>query len=123
MPDPHMPNGNGKGRDANSSEDDLHSAFSQLLQQILFPGVPLGQIVVTANALVHLSHEDILTGLRRHRSRDWGELDAFDWEANDRALLEGTRLLSAYTAANGEKFWIITEADRSATTILLPEDY
>ncbi len=46
-----------------------------------------------------------------------------DKESNDRALVEGTRILSAYQAANGTKFWIITEADRSVTTLLLPEDY
>jgi hypothetical protein len=52
-----------------------------------------------------------------------GDVDEHDRQANDRALIEGTRLLSVYQAVNGTKFWIITEADRSVTTILLPEDY
>ena len=83
----------------------------------------LGRIVATPNALGHLTEADILNAIARHQSADWGELDRHDREANDRALQEGTRLLSADTAANGIRFWIITEADRSVTTILLPEDY
>ncbi len=83
----------------------------------------LGQLVATPNALNHLTHEDILDALKRHQAGDWGELCAEDCQANDQALVEGTRLLSAYLAANGTKFWIITEADRSVTTVLLPEDY
>ena len=54
---------------------------------------------------------------------DWGELDEEDKTANDEALKTGERLLSAYKSATGTKFWIITEADRSVTTILMPEDY
>lgn len=84
---------------------------------------PVGQVVSTPNALAHLSHEDILHGLQRHQTGDWGDLDSEDCQTNDQALVEGTRLLSAYLATNGTKFWIITEADRSVTTVLLPEDY
>ena len=83
----------------------------------------LGHIVATPNALSQLTQEDILTGIQRHQSSDWGELSNEDREANNRALIEGARLLSAYHAQNGVKFWIITEADRSVTTVLLPEDY
>ena len=54
---------------------------------------------------------------------DWGELDEEDKKANDQALQTGERLLSAYRTANGTKFWIITEADRASTCVLLPEDY
>jgi hypothetical protein len=61
--------------------------------------------------------------LSRHARGDWGEVDAEDKEANDLALEEGSRLLSAYTTANGTKLWVITEADRSATTVLLPAEY
>ena len=50
-------------------------------------------------------------------------MDAEDWRANDQALIEGPRLLSAYRLNDGTKIWIITEADRSATTVLLPEEY
>ncbi len=87
------------------------------------PKFPLGQIVITSNALATLSHDDILPALGRHVLGDWGELDEEDKRANDRALLSGSRLLSAYRSAQDVKFWIITEADRSVTTVLLPEDY
>ncbi len=83
----------------------------------------LGKILATPNALSKLSQDDILRGIQRHQSGDWGDVDADDREANNRALREGTRLLSVYHTASGLKFWIITEADRSATTVLLPEDY
>lgn len=84
---------------------------------------PLGQLVATANAAAQLSNEAVSEGLRRHAAGDWGELDDGDRAENENALIAGNRLLSAYTAPNGVKFWIITEWDRSATTVLLPEDY
>jgi hypothetical protein len=66
----------------------------------------------------------IAPALARHASGDWGLVDASDKRANDdRALIEGTRLLSAYELANGTRIWIITEADRAATTVLLPAEY
>jgi hypothetical protein len=83
----------------------------------------LGAIVATPNAMDELSSDDIERGLARHLSGDWGDVCPEDWKLNDEALKIGNRLLSAYTAANGVKFWIITEWDRSTTTILLPEDY
>jgi hypothetical protein len=85
--------------------------------------VPLGMLVATPNALANVSSEEIQKALQRHVSGDWGELDEEDKKANDEALQSGERLLSAYKSATGTKFWIITEADRSVTTILLPEDY
>lgn len=84
---------------------------------------PLGQTVITANAHAVLPPESVLKALARHARADWGELDAEDKAANERALLEGSRLLSAYVTAGGERFYVITEADRSVTTVLLPEDY
>ena len=83
----------------------------------------LGHIVSTPNALSQLTQEDILMGIKRHQAGDWGNLDGDDKVANDRALVNHTRILSAYRAANGKTFWIITEADRSSTCVLLPEDY
>jgi hypothetical protein len=80
----------------------------------------LGHIVSTPNALSQLTHEDILTGIKRHQAGDWGDGDS---QANERALVEGTRLWSVYHSALGVKFWLITEANRRATTVLLPEDY
>jgi hypothetical protein len=61
--------------------------------------------------------------LARHAARDWGELGQEDIRENEYSLAHGFRLLSSYTTAAGEKLWIITEADRSATTLLLPDEY
>ena len=85
--------------------------------------IPLGQIVATPNALAHLTESDIRAALGRHRSGDWGDCCAEDAAENDRSLTTRLRLLSTYRSAAGTKFWIITEADRSVTTVLLPEDY
>jgi hypothetical protein len=85
--------------------------------------VPLGRVVITANAKDVLHPEDIPIALARHADGDWGELDEHDRRENEVSLAQGLRLLSAYRDRSGRKFWIITEADRSATTILLPEDY
>ena len=90
---------------------------------MVFSRFPLGQIVATPNALAHLTGKDISTALRRHTQGDWGDVCPEDRAANNRALTEGLRLLSVYHAQNNQKFWIITEADRSSTCILLPEDY
>jgi len=83
----------------------------------------LGSIVATPGALKSVSHDEIICSLRRHSQGDWGELDREDVAANERALEKGGRLVSAYKTVQGTKFWIITEADRSATTILLPSEY
>ena len=83
----------------------------------------VGHIRSTPHALEYLTHEDICRGLQRHQAGDWGDLPDDDRAANDQALVQGTRILSAYCSDSGVKFWIITEADRSATTVLLPEDY
>jgi hypothetical protein len=83
----------------------------------------VGRIVSTPNALESITREDILDGIGRHQAGDWGEVSFEDAEANNRALAAGGRLLSVYRARNGNKFWILTEADRSATTVLMPEDY
>jgi hypothetical protein len=83
----------------------------------------LGQVVSTPNALSQLTGEDILSAIKRHQSGDWGELDEHDRKENELSLKQGFRLLSVYRASNGVKFWIITEADRSVTTVLMPEVY
>jgi hypothetical protein len=86
--------------------------------------LPLGQVVAAPGALKLLSEasEDLFGLLARHAKGDWRELCAFDRRQNEIALRDGLRVLSSYTV--GEKFvWIITEADRSVTTILLPEEY
>lgn len=84
---------------------------------------PLGQVVITATAKDALHPEDVTRSLRRHTLCDWGELCEEDRRANDLALSQHLRLFSAYHDRDERKFWIITEADRSVTTILLPDDY
>ena len=84
---------------------------------------PMGQMVATPGAIGVLEDGEITRLLQRHQSGDWGEVSKDDWQANDFSLREGTRLLSAYTTQSGTKVWAITDADRSATTLLLPEEY
>ena len=84
---------------------------------------PLGRTVITRGALDALDGEEVLAGIARHARGDWGDLGSEDKVANDDALRVGARLLSAYHTDGGRKFWIITEADRSITTVLLPEEY
>lgn len=83
----------------------------------------LGQTVITRNAMELLNQEDVNAAVLRHQSGDWGECCPEDALANDEALINGDRLLSVYRDRAKVKFWIITEYDRSVTTILLPEDY
>jgi hypothetical protein len=94
------------------------------------PRFPLGQILATPGALEAFGrcHQNPLDFLARHSSGDWGEVCEEDGELNDQAVLDGSRILSAYTTDNGIMVWIITEATddtgkRSATTILLPVEY
>lgn len=89
---------------------------------ILFP---LGQIVATPGALDALDTAavDGWTLLHRHQSGDWGDVQAEDAEENERSVVNGWRILSSYPLDIGERIWIITEADRSSTTMLLPEEY
>ena len=82
----------------------------------------LGMIVMTRNASDRLNLEDVYHWLNRHAHGHWGDCSAEAVAENELALREGYRLLSVYQDSNGEKFWIITEADRS-TTVLMPEDY
>ena len=84
---------------------------------------PLGQMVITATARISVHPADVQLAIGRHARGDWGDLDTDDKAANDAAILELTRVFSAYHDRNGTKFYVITEHDRSLTTILLPEDY
>lgn len=70
---------------------------------------PLGKLVATVNALEQLDFEDIARGLVRHASGDWGNLEADDLAANDLAVTDGSRILSAYGSEAGITYWIITE--------------
>ena len=84
---------------------------------------PLGRIVATQNALDSIHVDDIQEALERHSQGDWGDLDEHDLTANEEALVHGNRVLSAYRSRSEVGFWIITERDRSSTTVLLPSDY
>ena len=83
----------------------------------------LGELYVTAGAHRELDQTDIWKALERHGQRDWGDVCNEDWQDNDESLAEGFRLFSVYHDRKGVKFWVLTEADRSATTVLLPDDY
>ena len=85
----------------------------------------LGQTFITPGAeeAIQIAGQTEIEFLRRHMSCDWGELSEDDVRENEFSLKEGFRLLSAYQTGKGQKLWIITEADRSATTLLLPSEY
>lgn len=95
-----------------------HSAARQL-------ALPLGKLLSTPGAIRIMTRHQIdpATLLLRHRTGDWGELDAEDWAANDAARRNGGRILSVYHLDQTTRLWIITEADRGSTCILLPEEY
>jgi hypothetical protein len=84
----------------------------------------LGIVVATPAALAAMEQEGVnpLMLLAKHSQGDWGDLDVSDLKANDEALVDGTRIFSSYKIGT-TKFWVITEADRSSTTILLPDEY
>lgn len=81
-----------------------------------------GRIITTAGALLDLPSDSITAVLRRHLSGDWGECSEDDKHANDLSVRDGGRIVSAYTIAR-ERVLVITEDDRSVTTILLAEEY
>lgn len=85
----------------------------------------LGQTCMTRGAQEALeeARQSPSEFLRRHSEGDWGELSDEDRKENELSLKEGFRILSAYSTSKGARLWIITEADRSSTTILLPEEY
>ena len=89
------------------------------------PKFRLGRLVATPGALEALQEagQSPAEFLDRHISGDWGEVDAEDRRANDEALVNGERLLSAYRTAKNVRLWVITEADRSSTCFLLPSEY
>jgi len=95
---------------------------------IINPTFPTGRLVSTRGVFDLASENEdfarfIQDSLSRHVKGDWGNLDEEDKKENELSLKEGFRLLSAYEAPGMPKIWIITEADRSATTILFPDEY
>ena len=85
----------------------------------------LGQVVATPGALDLLreSGENPADFLTRHVQGDWGEVCQEDRQLNDQALVDGSRVLSAYRTSKGGRLWVITEADRSSTCLLKPSEY
>ena len=86
---------------------------------------PIGQVFATSTLADHCEKRgfSMLPYLIRHGNCDWGDVPVCDKRANNKALREGLRLLSAFKLPDGKDIWIITEADRSITTLLFPEDY
>lgn len=87
------------------------------------PLFSLGRTIATPGALDAISAEEIAWAISRHERGDWGLVDDHDRAENERSLHAGFRLMSVYQTTSGVRFWIITEADRSATTVLLPDEY
>jgi|SRR5579864_3164356 len=96
-----------------------------LIRQLTPARFALGRVLATPGALVVLEKADQQPQefLDRHAKGDWGEVDSHDAKENEINLHSGLRLLSSYTTCAGDRLWIITEADRPATTLLLPEEY
>lgn len=84
------------------------------------PKFPLGRLLATPGAIA--LGINFAPYINRHVRGDWGDVDAEDWERNDASIEEGSRIVSAYQTAAG-RIWIITEADRAVTTVLLPCEY
>jgi hypothetical protein len=87
------------------------------------PAFELGRIAISKDAFDKLSPDEAMTILERHVRGDWGEVSKHDADENEFALDHDLRLMSVYRRASGQKLWVITEADRSITTIMFPEDY
>lgn len=93
----------------------VQTAFTQKFE--------LGQVLITPGAHDDLELKDVASCLVRHASGDFGDVCTEDWELNEESVESGERILSSYHDRNSVKFWIITEWDRSATTIMLPSEY
>jgi hypothetical protein len=116
------------GDELSAARDDLRVFVEALHSQsgeVTVEKFPLGRIVATPGALAALdeAEQSPYEFLDRHVRGDWGEVCEEDAKENEFSLESELRLLSAYTTKKGEKVWVITEADRSSTTILLPEEY
>ncbi len=113
--------------EAERSGFELRALVLALMQQHRFHGRPrfqLGKVVATPGALdlLERTHTSARPFLQRHHCGDWGDMAVEDKHANDLAVMQGTRILSAFEI-KAEKLWVITEADRSSTCLLLPSEY
>ena len=109
-----------------TEESDAAQAFHAVKRErrsgAMNPRFRLGQVVITPGAQTALTDLSIAIALARHEWGDWGAVCMDDWQKNEDSLREGAQLLSAYEA-DGTKFWVITEGNRSVTTVLLPGEY
>jgi hypothetical protein len=89
------------------------------------PKFALDQLAATPGAIEALEKRGQTPNyfLTRQAAGDWGDVDEEDWALNDQTLLDGSQVVSAYTLRTGMKIWVLTEADRTVTTLLLPSDY
>ena len=83
----------------------------------------IGRLLSTPGALAKVSPEEMFTALSRHANGDWGDVNEHDRKENELSLQQGFRLFSVYHTHTRVKFWIITEANRASTTVLLPNEY
>jgi hypothetical protein len=111
----------------NQSERNFWLKFRQKLERLNEKGIlfPLGSIYLTIGAREALqeSNQNAFEFLKLHQTGNFGLICKSDWKENELSLREGFRILSAYKTKNDVKIWVISEADRSSTTILLPSDY
>lgn len=104
----------------------LETGLELLMQELARPGkFDLGQLLMTPGAqeAMRLALQAPPEFLLRHKNGDWGDLPPEDLQENERSLRVGSRLFSSYRTRSEEKLWVITEWDRSVTTLLLPEEY
>jgi hypothetical protein len=87
------------------------------------PRFTLGELIATPGARARIPWGEIQSAFQKHARGDWGELDLEGRQQNELALERGSTLVSIFCASNGTKFYVITEGDRSVTTVLLPEEY
>ena len=107
----------------NSCDTNRGSSYVRLYEQSTGGGCLEVEISVRAEEALQIAGQTAIEFLRRHMSCDWGELSEGDIQQNEFSLKKGFRLLSNYRTAKGQQLWIITEAYRSATTVLLPSEY
>ena len=112
-------NGNALGNFAES----IVRQIMEPLYLVIMSDFELGRVVMTPGIAAEVPVHERARALQRHGNQDWGDISQEDRGENELSLKEGFRLLSVYHTEAVLKFWIITEADRSATTILLPEEY
>ena len=110
------------GRDKRK-ENNMTKTYARKINDLGEPKFELGTVVSTPGAISVASRSELIESLNRHARGDWGEICDHDRKENEFSLQNGFRLFSVYRTESGIRYWIITEADRSVTTILLPHEY